>query len=46
VEITAILASEPRPPAGEAPVAWLLLTNLPAATPEQALEKRQWYLCR
>ena len=46
VEITAILASEPHPPAGEAPVAWLLLTNLPAETPEQALEKRQWYLCR
>ncbi len=41
VEITAILASEPHPPAGEAPVAWLLLTNLPADTPEQALEKRQ-----
>jgi hypothetical protein len=46
VEITAILASEPHPPAGEAPVEWLLLTNLPADTPEQALEKLQWYLCR
>jgi hypothetical protein len=46
VEITAILATEPQPPAGEAPVEWLLLTNLPVETPEQALEKLQWYLCR
>lgn len=46
VEITAILATEPHPPAGEAPVEWLLLTNLPVDTPEQALEKLQWYLCR
>ena len=40
------LASEPHPPTGEAPVEWLLLTNLPADTPEQALEKLQWYLGR
>ena len=46
VEITALLASEPNPPAGEAPVEWLLLTNLPVDTPAQALEKIQWYLCR
>ena len=46
VEITALLASEPNPPAGEAPVEWLLLTNLPVDTPEQALEKLSWYLCR
>jgi hypothetical protein len=46
VEITAILAIEPHPPAGEAPVEWLLLTNLPVNTPAQALEKLQWYLCR
>jgi hypothetical protein len=46
VEITAILATEPEPPPGEAPVDWLLLTNLPVTTPEQALEKLQWYLCR
>jgi len=46
VAITAILATEPQPPAGEAPVEWLLLTNLPVETPEQALEKLQWYLCR
>ena len=46
VEVTAILATEPHPPAGEAPVEWLLLTNLPVNTPEQAIEKLQWYLCR
>ncbi|WP_295580051.1 IS4 family transposase [uncultured Lamprocystis sp.] len=46
VEITALLASEPAPPTGEAPVEWLLLTNLPVDTPAQALEKIQWYLCR
>ncbi|MCP3911319.1 MAG: IS4 family transposase, partial [Actinomycetia bacterium] len=45
-EVTAILATEPNPPAGEEPVEWLLLTNLPVETTEQALEKLQWYLCR
>jgi hypothetical protein len=46
VEVTAILATEPHPPAGEEPVQWLLLTNLVVDTPEQAVEKLQWYLCR
>ena len=46
VEVTAILATEPHPPAGEEPVEWLLLTNLPVETPEQAIEKLQGYLCR
>jgi hypothetical protein len=46
VQVTAILATEPHPPAGEEPVQWLLLTNLAVETPEQALEKLQWYLCR
>jgi hypothetical protein len=46
VEVTAILATEPHPPSGEKPVEWLLLTNLPVHTAEQALEKLQWYLCR
>ena len=45
-EVTAILATEPHPPAGEEPVEWLLLTNLPVETAQQALEKLQWYLCR
>jgi len=46
VQITALLASESDPPPGETPVEWLLLTNLPVDTPEQALEKLSWYLCR
>ena len=46
VEITAILATEAQPPPGEDPVEWLLLTNLAVETPEQALEKLSWYLCR
>ena len=46
VDVTALLATEPNPPAGEEPLEWLLLTNLPVDTPAQALEKLQWYLCR
>jgi hypothetical protein len=46
VDITAILATEPHPPAGEEPVEWLLLTSLLVDTTAQALEKLQWYLCR
>lgn len=46
VEVTALLATEPHPPTGEEPVEWLLLTNLRVDTPEQALEKLSWYLCR
>jgi hypothetical protein len=46
VAVTAILATEIDPPAGEDAVEWLLLTNLPVANAEQAIEKLQWYLCR
>lgn len=46
VTVTALLATEPNPPAGEDPLEWLLLTNLPVETPEQASEKLLWYLCR
>jgi hypothetical protein len=46
VTVTALLATEPNPPAGEDPLDWLLLTNLPIDTPEQATEKLAWYLCR
>jgi hypothetical protein len=28
------------------PLDWLLLTNLPVETPEQAIGKLAWYLCR
>jgi hypothetical protein len=46
VSVTALLATEPDPPADEDPLDWLLLTNLSVETPEQALEKLSWYLCR
>ncbi len=46
VEVTVLLAQEIRPPKGEEPVTWVLLTNLPVTTPAQAIEKIQWYLCR
>jgi len=46
VTVTALLATEPQPPANEDPLDWLLLTNLTVDTPEQAIEKLSWYLCR
>jgi hypothetical protein len=46
VTVTALLATEAHPPAGEDPLDWLLLTNLLAETPEQAIEKLQWSVCR
>lgn len=46
VEVTVLLAQETRPPKGEEPVTWLLLTNLPVTTAKQAIEKIDWYLCR
>ncbi len=46
VTLTAIQAKEERPPKGERPVQWILLTNLAVETLEQAQEKLAWYLCR
>lgn len=46
VEVTALLAREDDPPPGEDPIEWLLLTNLPVESFEDACEKVQWYLCR
>ncbi len=46
VEVTVMMAQETRPPKGEEPVTWLLLTNLPVTTAEQVIEKINWYLCR
>lgn len=46
VEVTAILAREENPPAGETPVEWLLLSSLPVESFADACEKLHWYLCR
>ena len=46
VTVTALLATEVNPPAGEEPLNWLLLTNLPVETAEEAIETLSWYLCR
>jgi hypothetical protein len=38
---------EPDPPANvKEPLEWILLGSLPAATPEQIKERRDWYCCR
>jgi len=37
---------EPDPPAGEEPIEWRLITNVPVETLEDALQIIQWYTCR
>jgi hypothetical protein len=37
---------EADPPAGVAPLEWLLLSSLPATTLEELKERRDWYGCR
>jgi hypothetical protein len=46
VQVYAVYAHELNPPADEEPISWLLLTNLPVNTLEEAIEKVQWYRCR
>jgi hypothetical protein len=41
--VTALLAREQHPPAGEKAIEWRLLTNRPAATLEDAVELIEWY---
>ena len=43
VTVTAILAREERPPAGEKAIEWRLLTNRTAETLEQVVELIDWY---
>ena len=43
--LRAVWVHEPVPPPGAEPVDWMLLTDLPVTTAEQAWEKIQWY-CR
>ena len=46
LELWAIVLEEASPPAGQTPVEWLLLTNLPVENLEQAVEKVGWYAQR
>ena len=43
IEMHAIYVLEPNPPDGEEPVEWMLLTNTPVTSYEDACEKIQWY---
>jgi len=45
LSLWAISVRESDPPAGAEPIDWMLLTDLPVTTAEQAWEKVQWY-CR
>lgn len=46
IEISAILCTELNPPAEAEAIEWLLMTDLPVTTFEEAYEKIQWYACR
>jgi hypothetical protein len=46
VETNVVIASEIDPPPGETPIEWILLTNVPIKTAEDAQAVLQWYLCR
>lgn len=46
IEMHAVYVLEPNPPDGAEPVEWMLLTNLPVTSYEDAYEKVQWYCLR
>jgi hypothetical protein len=46
VSLWAVQALEEAPPAGTAPIEWLLLTPWAVHTPAEALERVNWYACR
>jgi hypothetical protein len=46
VELHVILVREEKPPAGEAPIEWLLLTSLPIDTLAEVLLVIDYYACR
>ena len=46
ITLWAIWAHEQNPPKGAEPISWMLLTTIPIASFEEALEKVQWYTCR
>jgi hypothetical protein len=46
VPLWAVQALEEAPPAGTAPIEWLLLSTCAVHTPAEALERVAWYACR
>lgn len=46
LELTMIYAEERGTPKGRERISWKLLTDLPVRTPEEAIEKLQWYALR
>jgi hypothetical protein len=46
VQVQAILVQEEKPPEGEAPIEWLLVTSLPVGTFEEAGTVIGYYCCR
>ncbi len=46
ITVNVVLVREPNPPAGEAPVEWLLLTTLPLETPAQVRTIVEYYCVR
>ena len=46
IDMHAVYVLEPNPPAGEEPVEWMLLTNLPVLSFDDACEKVRWYSLR
>ena len=46
VEVAAVYAQEVKPPRGEEPIEWLLLTSLPVTDFSSACTVVRWYRCR
>jgi len=46
IEMNAVYVLEQNPPDGEEPIEWMLLTNLPVRSFEEAYEKVLWYRLR
>lgn len=46
MEMFAVYVNEPNPPEGEDAVEWMLLTNIPINSYEEAYEKVMWYCLR
>lgn len=46
VETNVVIATEINPPAGQQPLEWILLTNIPIESAVNGYEIVKWYLCR